>query len=160
MRKEMLEALEGKSLIKKAEWFEENDPEMLDWVTGSKYCDFERGEAVVEVQFSKSGVEYYACDKQADCDTPSQNQPPWGEDEIENWLEVDEEYIRKYYDEITSSNIFDALTISEAAEIADRAVSTLRRNFERGKSFERGVDCRKAGGTWLVTREAIEREYA
>ncbi|WP_018249859.1 helix-turn-helix domain-containing protein [Orenia marismortui] len=57
-------------------------------------------------------------------------------------------------------NIIDeVLTISEAAEKYNKSTSTLRRNFDRGVSFKHGVDIRKSGSTWLVTKAAMEREY-
>ena len=52
------------------------------------------------------------------------------------------------------------LTISEASELEyTPSKRALRAIFERGISFKHGIDVRKAGGTWLVTKESIEREY-
>lgn len=57
-------------------------------------------------------------------------------------------------------NIIDqVLTIAEASKMYDKDTSTLRRNFDRGVSFKHGVDVRKAGRVWLVTKSAMEREY-
>jgi hypothetical protein len=57
-------------------------------------------------------------------------------------------------------NILDeVLTIAEASKMYDKDTSTLRRNFDRGASFKHGVDVRKAGRVWLVTKAAMEREY-
>ena len=66
------------------------------------------------------------------------------------------------------TNINDVLTVSEAAELdfvaedykdKKTAIRSLQAKLKRGSSFKHGTDCRKAGDTWLVTREAIEREY-
>ena len=55
--------------------------------------------------------------------------------------------------------INEVLTISEASKIWNKEVSTLRRNFMNNVSFKLGVDCRKSGATWIVTRKAMERVY-
>jgi len=36
-RKELIIDLIGQSIIKRAEWLEENDPQLLDWIVSSKY---------------------------------------------------------------------------------------------------------------------------
>lgn len=55
--------------------------------------------------------------------------------------------------------INEVLTISEASKTWGKAVSTLRRNFDANASFKKGIDCRKSGAMWLVTREAMIRVY-
>ena len=55
--------------------------------------------------------------------------------------------------------INEVLTIAEASSIWNKDVSTLRRNFMTNASFKLGIDCRKSGSTWLVTKEAMERVY-
>lgn len=55
--------------------------------------------------------------------------------------------------------INEILTISEASKIWEKEVSTLRRNFNSNVSFKLGIDCRKSGSTWLVTRKAMLRVY-
>lgn len=55
--------------------------------------------------------------------------------------------------------INEVLTIAEASKIWRKEVSTLRRVFMNNVSFKQGKDCRKSEGTWLVTREAMERVY-
>lgn len=55
--------------------------------------------------------------------------------------------------------INEVLTISEASQLWGKEVSTLRRNFMNNVSFKTGVDCRKSGSTWLVTKEAMKRVY-
>lgn len=55
--------------------------------------------------------------------------------------------------------IFDVLTIAEAAELWNKEVSTLRRNFAKGTQFKIDEDIRKSGNTWLVTRKSMERVY-
>ncbi|TDX46598.1 helix-turn-helix domain-containing protein [Orenia marismortui] len=57
------------------------------------------------------------------------------------------------------NTIDEVLTISEASKMYGKDTSTLRRNFDRGVSFKQGVDIRKAGRVWLVTKAAMEREY-
>jgi hypothetical protein len=99
-RRKLIGKLTGERILLGAEWLEENDPEMLDWITSSKYWG--RGtdrkpdpsEAIVELKFDESGVAYYA-NLETDKDIyPSQNQPPWGEDNWEDWAV---EAIEKYY---------------------------------------------------------------
>lgn len=60
---------------------------------------------------------------------------------------------------LKNTAIKDTLTITEASQIWNKEVSTLRRNFTKGISFKIGVDCRKSGNTWLVTRESMIRVY-
>ncbi|MCF0163165.1 MAG: hypothetical protein HUJ88_11400 [Fusobacterium necrophorum] len=55
--------------------------------------------------------------------------------------------------------INEILTIAEASKLWNKEVSTLRRNFMANASFKLGVDCRKSGSTWLVTKEAMIRVY-
>lgn len=57
-------------------------------------------------------------------------------------------------------SINDVFTIKEAAELYGiKDQSSLRYRFIRGVSFKEGIDCRKSGGTWIVTKEAMDREY-
>lgn len=164
MNEEMLDALGGETLIAGAKWFENNDTEILEWVMDSQYCDFEREEAIIEVIFTKFGVQYYACAEWADCDTPSQNQPPWGEDDIEDWQDADENYIKKYYNAIFDNdieNIFDFLTMSEALEKYDiSSPSNLRKAMKNEwKDFKLGNNCRKSGDNWIMNRDIIEQNF-
>lgn len=55
--------------------------------------------------------------------------------------------------------INEVLTISEASLLWNKEVSTLRRNFVNNVSFKLGVDCRKSGSTWLVTKASMLRIY-
>ena len=55
--------------------------------------------------------------------------------------------------------INEVLTISEASLLWNKEVSTLRRNFVNNVSFKLGVDCRKSGSTWLVTKASMLRVY-
>lgn len=99
-REEMIKEITDEKVLINAEWLEENDSEMLDWITSSKYWgkDYEerpdRSEAVVELHFNENGVEYYADLERSKDDYPSQNQPPWGEDSWKDWEVQD---IKKYY---------------------------------------------------------------
>lgn len=56
-------------------------------------------------------------------------------------------------------NIFDELySLSDAAAIWDKADATIRQGILRGK-FVDGVDCKKFGKQWVITRESLVREY-
>jgi hypothetical protein len=99
-KQEMIKELVGESVIVDAEWLEANDPELLGSIISSKFWGLgyaktlDPSEAIIEVQFTEEGLEYYV-DLEANKDKwPSQNQPPWGEDRWEDW-EVEE--IEKYY---------------------------------------------------------------
>ena len=101
-RIKLIEELTGERLLLDSKWLEENDPEMLDWITSSKYWG--RGsdrkpdpsEAIVELQFGEEGVQYYASTEGHQDFWPSQNQPPWGEDSWEDWaVEAIEKYWKK-----------------------------------------------------------------
>jgi hypothetical protein len=102
-REKMIKEMEGESVIVDAEWIEENDPHLLDWITSSNYWgrgyDFtpERSEAIVELQFDEEGVRYYGDfeSRETSDKYPSQNQGPWGEDEWEDWGDI--EQLKKYY---------------------------------------------------------------
>ena len=54
--------------------------------------------------------------------------------------------------------INEVMTASEAAEVWGRSEGTIRAAI-KAKKFIIGVDYRKAGGTTLITREAMERVY-
>jgi len=102
-REEMIKEMVGENVVVNAEWIEENDPHLLDWITKSNYWgrgyDYnpERSEAIVELQFDEGGVRYYADFESSDSQDrwPSQNQEPWGEDEWEDWGDI--EQLKKYY---------------------------------------------------------------
>lgn len=87
--KMLRQKLHGNHVIVDADWLEKNDPEQLDWIVDSEYCDFEREETVLEIQFRLNDMHeilYYACASDApDADRPSRNQPPWAEDEWSDW---------------------------------------------------------------------------
>ncbi len=54
---------------------------------------------------------------------------------------------------------FDGLlALSDAAERWGRADATLRQGILRGK-FKEGEDCMKIGKQWIITEEAMRREY-
>ena len=62
-----------------------------------------------------------------------------------------------------NKKIFEVLTFSEAEQEYGLASGTLRKYlFQTAKEKQRikeGIDYRKSGKTWLVTRDAMEREY-
>lgn len=96
-----------------------------------------------------------------------------GDDSAKEWL--DEIHLRQNNEEAKlllnkirniennfrayEEKVNQVLTISEASEIWGKEVSTLRRVFANDKSFKAGIDVRKSGKTWLVTRSAMERVY-
>lgn len=56
-------------------------------------------------------------------------------------------------------NPFDGLySLSDAARIWGKDDSTLRRAILNGKLLE-GIDCKKFGKQWVVTKSAMLREY-
>jgi len=104
IREEMIKQMEGERILLDAEWLEENDEEMIDWITSNKYWGrgYDRkpdpSEAIVEFKFDEGGVDYYADFEGNDSNDrwPSQNQPPWGEDTWEDWtVEEIEKYWKK-----------------------------------------------------------------
>ena len=59
--------------------------------------------------------------------------------------------------------IDDVLTFAEAEELYGLSKGVLRKyvsyELKKGSRFKEGIDYRKSGKTWLITREAMEREY-
>jgi hypothetical protein len=56
------------------------------------------------------------------------------------------------------NNISEVLTFSEAAEIWNIDPSTLRHRVT-GEELQEGLDYRKSGKVWLITKKAMERLY-
>ena len=52
----------------------------------------------------------------------------------------------------------DVMTLKEAALLYGKATNTLRFNIQNG-FFKEGIDCRKSGGTWIILKSALDREY-
>ena len=64
-----------------------------------------------------------------------------------------------YYNGKTVPNPFDGImAFSDATQLWDLNESTLRKAVSYGKFIE-GIDVCKYGKQWVVTREAMEREY-
>lgn len=59
---------------------------------------------------------------------------------------------------MSNVNLKEVLTITEAAELWGKEVSTLRRVIKNNK-FTYEVDYRKSGSTWLITKTAMEKVY-
>lgn len=59
---------------------------------------------------------------------------------------------------IKTTLIDEVMTFGEGARRWGKAESTLRMMIRTGKLIE-GIDYRKSGGTWLITREAMEKAY-
>ena len=99
-RKKLINEMDGERVLLDEEWLEEHDPETLGWITSSEYWGRgydrkpDRSQVVVELQFDKSGVKYYADLEGSKDRWPSQNQPEWGDGNWEDWA-VEE--IEKYY---------------------------------------------------------------
>lgn len=53
--------------------------------------------------------------------------------------------------------IKDVMTVSEATEIWNLGITTIRKLIERGRFLE--DEHRKSKGTWLVTRKGMERLF-
>jgi len=104
-RKEQIISLIGHNLIRSAEWLEENDPELLDWIVSSKYWGRgfdekpDRSAAVVELYFWDSGVGYTATFKShpEGIRQSLNNQPTWGLDDWEDW---EDEQLELYCNEL------------------------------------------------------------
>jgi hypothetical protein len=102
MRKEqMIAELVGKTVVVGGEWLLENDPEMLDWITSSKYWgrgheNIKPEDAVLEMYFESEGVTYKATFEghPEGVEQSLNNQPMWGEDSWDDWETED---IKKYY---------------------------------------------------------------
>ncbi|ADG05554.1 helix-turn-helix domain-containing protein [Kyrpidia tusciae] len=56
-----------------------------------------------------------------------------------------------------SSVLYEVMTISEAEKMWGLGKDTLRKSIDRGRFARHEV--RKSGGTWLITRKAVERHY-
>ena len=53
--------------------------------------------------------------------------------------------------------IKDVMTVAEATGIWDLGESTIRKAIERGRFT--CTECRKSKGTWLVTKQGMERLF-
>ena len=101
-REELIKKLKGNTLEVDAGWLEENDSELLDWITSSKYWgrgvdyNLDREDAVVRIIFDEGGVAYIAThdSEGVDVEQSLNNQPYWGEDEWGDW---DDEQLELYY---------------------------------------------------------------
>ena len=64
-----------------------------------------------------------------------------------------------FYDGITIESRFDGLiAASDATEIWGLNESTLRKAIQYGK-LKRGIDVSKMGNQWIISVEAMVREY-
>jgi hypothetical protein len=104
-KQEITQELKGNTVVVDAEWLEENDPEMLDWVTSSDYWgrgfDFvpERNQAIVKIEFDENGVRFYSTfqNHPQGVKQSLNNQPAWGEDNWEDWDDI--EALKAYYNQ-------------------------------------------------------------
>jgi hypothetical protein len=103
-REEMIKQMEGNYIDVSYEWLMKNDYEMLDWVRKSDYWG--RGQektpsiekAWLRLEFDEGGVRYTAtATEEVDVEQSLNNQPPWGEDNWEDWNDID---LIPYYNEM------------------------------------------------------------
>ena len=67
--------------------------------------------------------------------------------------------MRLWYNGVTESTPFDDLmSFADASELWGLSESTLRKAVSYGKIVS-GVDARKYGKQWIVTKDAMHREY-
>jgi hypothetical protein len=94
MREEMIKQMEGEIVTVGGEWLLENDEEMLEWITDSKYwgrghenIEIKPEDAVLEVHFESRGVAYNVTFEghPEGVEQSLNNQPSWGEDSWEDW---------------------------------------------------------------------------
>ncbi|MCF8002514.1 MAG: type II toxin-antitoxin system HicB family antitoxin [Halanaerobiales bacterium] len=105
-REKLIEKLKGKRILVDAEWLEENDSELLEWITSSEYWgrgyDYTpgRSEAVIKIECDEGGTRYYATFESHPNGVQQSlnNQPAWGEDKWEDWDDI--EQLKKYYKEV------------------------------------------------------------
>lgn len=102
-REEMIKEMEGEIITVGGKWLLENDEEMIEWLTDSKYwgrgfedIEIKPEDAVLEMHFETRGVAYKATFEghPEGVDQSLSNQPMWGDDNFEDW---DTEDIKKYY---------------------------------------------------------------
>jgi hypothetical protein len=103
MRKEqMIAELVGKTVVVGGEWLLENDEEMIEWLTGSKYwgrghenIEIKPEDAVLEMYFEEGGVTYKATFEghPEGVEQSLNNQNMWGDDSWKDWgIEPVEKY--------------------------------------------------------------------
>jgi hypothetical protein len=105
-REEMINEMKGEIVTVIGEWLLENDPEMLEWITDSKYwgrghenIEIKPEDAVLEVHFKSGGVTYNVTFEghPEGVEQSLNNQPPWGEDSWEDWNDIE---LIPYYNEM------------------------------------------------------------
>lgn len=60
---------------------------------------------------------------------------------------------------VVKTNFDNLLSIGEATKLWNLDDSTIRKAIARGK-FVNGIDTQKFGKQWVITKEAMEREYS
>ena len=101
-RNDMINEMAGNDIDVSYDWLKSNDPLMLDTIYNSKYWEIgeekqEIDKLWVRLHFSDTGVSYTATTAdEVDVDYCLGEQPPWGEDELEDWTTG---VIEKYYNE-------------------------------------------------------------
>ena len=105
IREEMIKQMEGEIVTVGGEWLLENDEEMIEWLTGSKYwgrghenIEIKPEDVVLEMHFESRGVAYKATFEghPEGVEQSLNNQPMWGDDSWEDWaVEEIEKYWKK-----------------------------------------------------------------
>lgn len=102
-REEMIKEMTGEIIRVNGEWLQNNDEEMIEWLTGSEYwgrghedIEINPEDAVLEMHFESRGVAYKATFEghPEGVEQSLNNQPMWGDD---NWEDWETEDIKKYY---------------------------------------------------------------
>ena len=105
-REEMIEQMKGEIITVGGEWLLENDEEMIDWITGSKYwgrghenIEIKPEDAILEMHFGSRGIDYNVTFEghPEGVEQSLNNQIPWGEDSWEDWNVID---LITYYNEM------------------------------------------------------------
>ena len=93
---EMIEEMIGQRVQVNAEWLEENDQDLLEWVVSRNYWNRgpNRDTALVEIQFTEEEIQYTVTTTDDDVAKAIANQEPWGCDIWDDW---DKEDVELYY---------------------------------------------------------------
>ena len=106
LREEMIKQMEGEIVTVDGEWLLENDGEMIEWITDSKYwgrghenIEIKPEDAILEMHFGSRGIDYNVTFEghPEGVEQSLNNQPPWGEDTLEDWNDIE---LKTYYNEM------------------------------------------------------------
>ena len=93
---EMIKEMIGQRVQVNAEWLEENDENLLEWVVSRNYfINRDKDTAFVEIQFTEEEIQFTVTTTDVDNVAKAiANQEPWGCDIWEDW---DKEDVELYY---------------------------------------------------------------